>query len=77
LKVYFGDHSSHSGNFVFAKNCNGTLTKQSYWPVKVFIDILSLPGDKKLRISDGNVAEISVDSGLIVYHYKLPARAKK
>jgi hypothetical protein len=76
LKIYFGDHSSHSGNFVFAKNCGGNLEKQLYWPVDVINNILSLPGTKTIRISDGNAAEISVDSGLIIYNYKLPARSK-
>ena len=76
LKIFFGDHSSHAGNFVFAANCSGTLTKQLNWPVAVVNSIFSLPGDKQFKISDEGVAEITVDSGLAVYHYKLPAQSK-
>jgi hypothetical protein len=40
------------------------------------ISILSLPGDKKFRISDQGAAEITVDSGLALYQYLLPAKTK-
>jgi hypothetical protein len=76
LKFYFGDHSSHAGSFVFAAGCGGSLSKQLYWPVAVVNSIFSLPGDKTFKISDEGVAEITVDSGLAVYHYKLPAQTK-
>ena len=76
LKVYFGDHSSHAGSFVFAAACGGALQKQLYWPVSVVNNILSLPGDKSFKISDEGVAEITVDSGLATYHYMLPALTK-
>jgi hypothetical protein len=76
LKCYFGDHSSHAGSFVFAAGCGGSLSKQLYWPINVVNSIFSLPGDKTFKISDEGVAEITVDSGLAVYHYKLPAQTK-
>ena len=76
LKIYFGDHSSHAGNFTFAAGTGGSLSKQLNWPVSVVNSIFSLPGDKTLKISDDGVAEIIVDSGLAVYHYKLPAQTK-
>jgi hypothetical protein len=75
LKFFFGDHSSHAGSFTFATTA-GTLTKQLNWPVSVVNSILSLPGDKTFKISDDGVAEITVDSGLAVYHYMLPAQTK-
>jgi hypothetical protein len=75
LKFFFGDSSSHAGSFTFATT-NGTLSKQLNWPVSVVNSILSLPGDKTFKISDDGVAEIVVDSGLAVYHYKLPAQTK-
>jgi hypothetical protein len=75
LKFFFGDHSSHAGSFTFATT-GGTLTKQLNWPVAVVNSILSLPGDKEFKISDDGVAEITVDSGLAVYHYMLPAQTK-
>lgn len=76
LKVYFGDPSTHSGNFVFHPQVKGTLSKAWNWPVKVFLAIMDLPGDKTVRISDQGVAEITVDSGLATYSYLLPAQAK-
>ena len=76
LKVYFGDPSTHSGNFVFESGVSGALTKAWSWPVQQVLSILSLPGDKKFNISDQGVAEITVDSGLANYSYLLPAQTK-
>jgi len=76
LRIYFGDVSTHSGNFVFHSGIKGTLSKQWMWPVKVFQSIMDLPGDKIVRISDQGAAEIVVDSGLATYRYLLPAQAK-
>lgn len=76
LKIYFGDHSTHSGNFVFHPQVSGTLSRAWMWPVKVFLAIMDLPGDKTVRISDQGAAEIVVDSGLATYRYLLPANAK-
>ncbi len=75
LKFFFGDQASHAGSFTFATT-SGTLNKQLNWPVAVVNSILSLPGDKEFKISDDGVAEITVDSGLAVYHYMLPAQTK-
>jgi hypothetical protein len=75
LKFFFGDHSSHAGSFTFATT-SGSLSKQLNWPVAVVNSILSLPGDKEFKISDEGVAEITVDSGLAVYRYLLPAQTK-
>lgn len=76
LKFYFGDHSSHAGNFVFQANVSGKLTKSWSWPVAAIISILSLPGDKTLKISDEGAAMITVDSGIAEYNYMLPAQTK-
>lgn len=76
LKIYFGDPSTHSGNFVFHQGINGSLGRAWMWPVKVFLSIMDLPGDKTVRISDQGATEITVDSGLAVYRYLLPAQAK-
>jgi hypothetical protein len=76
LKIYFGDPSTHSGNFVFQSNVSGSLSNKWQWPVNQVISILSLPGDKKFRISDQGAAEITVDSGLALYQYLLPAKTK-
>jgi hypothetical protein len=76
LVFYFGDHSSHAGNFVFAHDVAGALTKAWNWPVGAVISILSLPGDKMIRFSDEGAAQVTVDSGLAVYNYILPAQTK-
>jgi len=76
LKFYFGDHSTHAGNFVFADGIAGTLTKNYLWPVAVVNGILGLTGDKTFKISDEGAAQITVDSGLITYNYILPAQQK-
>ena len=76
LKIYFGDPSTHSGNFIFQPGVSGNLTRPWQWPVKVFLAIMDLPGDKIVRISDAGAAEITVDSGLATWQYLLPAQAK-
>jgi hypothetical protein len=76
LKIYFGDPSTHSGNFVFQPGVSGNLTRPWQWPVKVFLAIMDLPGDKTVRISDAGAAEITVDSGLAIWQYLLPAQSK-
>lgn len=76
LKVYFGDPSTHSGNFVFHPGVSGNLSRPWQWPVKVFLAIMDLPGDKTVRIADEGVVEITVDSGLATWQYMLPALTK-
>jgi hypothetical protein len=76
LKLCFGDHSTHAGEFVFEAGVSGTLTRAWSWPAKQIISILDLTGDKIMRISDVGVAEIVVDSGLAVYQFGLPAHTK-
>jgi len=76
LKLFFGDHSSHAGNFVFQSGITGTLTKGWSWPVNAVMAILSLAGDKTFRISDEGAAQITVNSGLATYSYILPAQSK-
>ena len=68
--------STHSGNFVFHPGVSGNLNRAWQWPVKVFLSIMDLPGEKTVRISDQGAAEITVDSGLATYRYLLPAQAK-
>jgi hypothetical protein len=76
LVFYFGDHSSHAGNFVFAHDIAGNLSKAWHWPIAAVISILSLSGDKMIRFSDEGAAQITVDSGLAIYNYILPAQTK-
>lgn len=76
LKIQFGDHSTHAGEFVFQSGVQGTLTRSWSWPVKQVVSILDLTGDKVFRLSDDGAAQITVDSGLAVYNYTLPAQSK-
>jgi len=76
LMFFFGDHSTHAGNFVFHSGVTGQLTRSWSWPIKTFISIMDLTGDKTVRISNDGAAMITVDSGLAVYNYILPAQSK-
>lgn len=76
LKFFFGDHSTHAGEFVFQADVNGGLKRAWSWPVKTVISILDLVGDKVIKISDEGAAEITVDSGIAQYRYILPAQSK-
>ena len=77
LKFYFGDHSTHAGNFVFQSDVGGSITGKNFsWPVKEFIGIMDLVGDKTIRVSDAGATEIVVDSGIATYRYLLPANVK-
>ena len=76
LKFFFGDHSTHAGNFVFQPGVTGTLKRTWSWPIKTVISILDLTGDKIMRISDDGAAQITVDSGLATYTYIIPAQSK-
>jgi hypothetical protein len=76
LKFFFGDHSTHAGNFVFHPGVAGQLKRNWSWPAKQFASIMDLSGDKVIRISDDGAAQITVDSGLAVYNYILPAQSK-
>jgi hypothetical protein len=76
LKFFFGDHSTHAGNFVFHAGIEGELTQSWAWPVKQVMAILDLAGDKVMKISDQGATEITVDSGIGIYTYLLPAMSK-
>ncbi len=76
LVFHFGDHSTSNGQFVFQHDVDGELKKSWHWPIGHIINILHLPGDKVYRISDQGATEITVDSGLAVYTFILPAQTK-
>jgi hypothetical protein len=76
LKFFFGDHSTHAGNFVFHAGVSGQLKRTWSWPVVQFMSILGSTGDKTVRISDDGAAMITVDSGIAVYNYILLAQSK-
>ena len=76
LRIYFGDPSTHSGNFVFESNVSGNLKNRFMWPTEAVVNILSLDGDKTFKISDQGLIEITVDSGLSTYSYMIPSKQK-
>lgn len=76
LKFFFGDHSTHAGNFVFQAGVTGQLKRAWSWPASQVSSILGLTGDKIMRISDDGAAQITVNSGIAVYNYILPAQSK-
>jgi hypothetical protein len=76
LKFTFGDHSTHSGSFVFEAGVKGQLKRAWSWPINTVISILSLTGDKVMKISDDGAAMITVNSGIATYNFILPAQSK-
>ena len=76
LKMYFGDLGTHSGNCLFHPMVTGTLTNVWKFPVKQFLAIINLAGDKMIRIADAGALEIVIDSGIAKYTYLLPAVIK-
>jgi len=76
LKFFFGDASTHAGNFVFQASVQGALNTGWSWPVAQVQSILNLPGDITMKFSDQGAAMITVDSGMATYDYILPAQSK-
>lgn len=76
LNFYFGDLNVHAGNFTFQSNLTGTLRETHAWPIKQVLAILSLDGDKSMKINDQGAMKISVNSNLANYDYILPAQHK-
>lgn len=76
LVFSFGDASTHAGNFIFQSGITGKLKQTWSWPVTQVMSILSLTGDKTMKISDQGAMMIKVDSGLASYDYILPAQSK-
>lgn len=76
LMFQFGDHSTHAGEFVFQSGITGAMKHTLSWPAQQVMAILGLVGDKVMRISDEGAMQITVDSGIAVYEYILPAQSK-
>ncbi len=76
LVFSFGDASTHAGNFTFQTDVKGKLKNTWSWPVVQVMSILNLAGDKTIKIADAGAMMITVDSGLALYEYILPAQSK-
>lgn len=72
----FGDASTHAGSFTFQTDVKGKLKNTWSWPVVQVMSILNLAGDKTIKIADAGAMMITVDSGLAIYEYILPAQSK-
>jgi hypothetical protein len=77
LKFIFGDASTHGGNFVFASNVTGKLTKAWSWPVSNVLAILKAAdvNNTVISFSSEGAMQITLDSGIATYKYIIPALA--
>lgn len=75
LKFTFGDMSSHGGEFIFATGVTGTLNKAWTWPVAPILSILKIAdvNNTTMSLSNEGALQITLDSGLAVYKYIIPA----
>ena len=76
LVFFFGDASTHAGSFVFQHDVGGKLKHTWSWPVAQVQSILNLDGEVTMKIADAGAMQITVDSGVAVYDYILPAQSK-
>lgn len=76
LKFMFGDMSSHGGEFVFANGVTGKLNKGWTWPVAPILSILKASdvNNTTMSLSNDGALQITLDSGLAVYKYIVPAQ---
>ena len=72
----FGDASTHAGSFTFQSGVSGKLKQTWSWPVNAVQAILALSGDITMKIADAGALAITIDSGIAVYEYILPAQSK-
>ena len=76
LLFSIGDHSSHTGDFVFATSITGSLKTPREWPLAQIQGILGLTGDKVMEISDDGAMQIKVTTGQAVHQYTVLAQLK-
>jgi len=76
LKFIFGDAASHGGEFIFASNVVGKINKNWTWPVMPILSILKIAdvNNTKMSISNEGALQLTLDSGLAVYKYIVPAQ---
>ena len=72
----FGDSSTNCGEFVFASNITGKLTKAWSWPVAPILAILKIAdvNNTIFSISDDGALQLTLDSGIATYKYIIPAK---
>lgn len=76
LVFTFGDASTHGGEFIFATDVKGKLNKGWTWPVVPVLSILKVADANNTTMSFSNegAMQITLDSGLAVYKYIIPAK---
>lgn len=76
LKFTFGDAASHGGEFIFATGVTGNLNKGWTWPVAPVLAILKAAdvNNTTMSLSNEGALQITLDSGLAVYKYIIPAQ---
>lgn len=76
LKFTFGDAASHGGEFIFATGVSGNLNKGWTWPVAPVLAILKAAdvNNTTMGLSNEGALQITLDSGLAVYKYIIPAQ---
>ena len=77
LKFIFGDASTHAGEFIFAMGVEGKLDRGWTWPVLPILSILKIAdvNNTKMSLSNEGAIQITLDSGIAVYKYIIPAQA--
>jgi hypothetical protein len=70
LKVNFGN----TGTFVFHSGLDKSISRPLKFPVKQFLVIMEMVGNKVVSISEQGVMRITIDSGISTYNYFLPAQ---
>jgi hypothetical protein len=77
LKFIFGDVSTHGGEFVFTTGVVGKLSKSWTWPVAPVLSILKAAdvNNTTMSFSNDGAMQITLDSGLALYKYIIPAQA--
>jgi len=77
LKFIFGDQATHGGEFIFATNVAGVLNKAWTWPVASVLAILKIAdvGNAKISFSNDGAMKVTLDTGIAVYEYIIPAQA--
>lgn len=79
LEFYLGSVASSQAKIVFARGITGSLQHAWEWPLSQVMSLLKLQDtskDFKMAFSSSGVLKITVDSGIGLYEYMLPAAAR-
>jgi len=76
LMFQFGEDNNHNGSLIFHPNINNKMKHEHCWPIKQVVDVLSLQGQKRFKLSDNGALQISVTTDIAEYNYILLAVVK-